>query len=79
MELIEIENVMSVYISRRGPMSMRLLPLGLMEIENSIRYTPQAVGLIYIESRHTGLAVGLKPRRARRSPPAQAIPNNHKP
>jgi hypothetical protein len=37
--------------------------VGLMKIENLIRYTPRAVGLMEIEHlfRYTALAVGLKP------------------
>ena len=37
--------------------------MGLMKIENLIRYTPRAVGLMEIEHlfRYTALAVGLKP------------------
>ena len=36
--------------------------MGLMKIENLIRYTPRAVGLMEIEQlfRYTALAVGLK-------------------
>jgi hypothetical protein len=37
--------------------------VGLMKIENLIRYTPRAVGLMEIEHlfRYPALAVGLKP------------------
>ena len=37
--------------------------MGLMKIENLIRYTPRAVGLMEIEHlfRYPALAVGLKP------------------
>jgi len=41
--------------------------VGLMKIENLIRYTPRAVGLMEIEHlfRYPALAVGLKPSAMR--------------